>query len=99
MWRTQATGTDLSEVKTLATSFTDWEGTCLAHHGIRGQKWGVRRYQNPDGTLTEEGKRRFGKRLEKYQTRADNWRKNEATMRYGRQHIIIIRDGNSSFIK
>lgn len=31
----------------------------LAHHGIRGQKWGVRRFQNPDGTLTEAGKRRY----------------------------------------
>jgi len=30
----------------------------LMHHGIKGQKWGVRRYQNPDGTLTEEGKLR-----------------------------------------
>lgn len=30
----------------------------LAHHGIKGQKWGVRRYQNPDGSLTEEGKKR-----------------------------------------
>lgn len=31
----------------------------LSHHGILGQKWGIRRYQNPDGTLTEEGKRRL----------------------------------------
>ena len=31
----------------------------LAHHGIKGMKWGVRRYQNPDGTLTDEGKKRY----------------------------------------
>lgn len=34
---------------------------CIAHHGIKGQKWGVRRYQNPDGTLTEYGKHRYKK--------------------------------------
>lgn len=32
----------------------------LAHHGIKGQKWGIRRYQNEDGTFTEEGKKRYG---------------------------------------
>lgn len=32
--------------------------TYLVHHGIKGQKWGVRRYQNEDGTYTEEGKKR-----------------------------------------
>lgn len=30
----------------------------LAHHGVKGQKWGVRRYQNEDGTLTAAGKKR-----------------------------------------
>lgn len=30
----------------------------LYHHGIKGQRWGVRRYQNEDGTLTNAGKRR-----------------------------------------
>lgn len=30
----------------------------LIHHGIKGQKWGVRRYQNEDGSLTEAGKAR-----------------------------------------
>lgn len=32
----------------------------LYHHGIKGQKWGIRRYQNQDGTLTEAGKKRYG---------------------------------------
>lgn len=30
----------------------------LEHHGVLGQKWGIRRYQNKDGSLTAEGKRR-----------------------------------------
>lgn len=33
----------------------------LYHHGILGQKWGVRRYQNTDGTLTEAGKKHYGR--------------------------------------
>jgi RimJ/RimL family protein N-acetyltransferase len=31
----------------------------LYHHGIKGQKWGVRRFQNKDGTLTAEGRQRL----------------------------------------
>ena len=34
--------------------------TYLAHHGIKGQRWGIRRYQNPDGSLTAEGRKRKG---------------------------------------
>lgn len=32
----------------------------LAHHGVEGQKWGVRRWQNPDGSLTPEGRAHYG---------------------------------------
>lgn len=37
----------------------DEDDVYLAHHGIKGQRCGVRRFQNPDGSLTEKGKRRM----------------------------------------
>jgi len=37
----------------------------ISHFGIKGQKWGVRRYQNEDGTYTAAGKKRYSKRQAK----------------------------------
>ena len=31
----------------------------IEHHGIKGQKWGVRRFQNEDGSLTAAGRARY----------------------------------------
>ena len=39
----------------------EMSGYAIVHHGIKGMKWGVRRYQNEDGSLTEAGKRRYNK--------------------------------------
>lgn len=39
----------------------------LAHHGVKGMKWGVRRYENEDGTLTPAGKRRYAKLQRKWE--------------------------------
>lgn len=37
-----------------------WYPDELMHYGVKGQKWGTRRFQNDDGTLTEEGRQRYG---------------------------------------
>lgn len=55
----------------------------LYHHGILGQKWGVRRFQNEDGTLTAAGKRRYADNY------SDSQRKRDEKL-YGRKAVDRI---------
>ena len=55
----------------------------LAHYGVRGQKWGKRRYQNEDGSLTPEGREHYGVSKRYGSSESDDydermsWKKNE----------------------
>ena len=48
-----------NKVRKSGVQHSDYEGEYLAHFGILGMKWGVRRYQNKDGSLTALGRKRY----------------------------------------
>lgn len=63
----------------------------LYHHGIKGQKWGVRNYQNEDGSLTAAGRERYG-----YSSGTESYRKGlkEATVQGGLIGRAIYKNKN-----
>lgn len=54
----------------------DEDESVLEHHGILGMKWGVRRYQNKDGSLTPAGRKRYGDDGQPYKQALDQATKN-----------------------
>ena len=60
----------------------------LIHHGIKGQKWGVRRYQNKDGSLTAEGRSRYNQESQKLRKEDQPYKEsNRIEKYYGIKHI------------
>ena len=53
--------------------------TYLAHYGIKGQRWGIRRFQNEDGSLTAAGRRKYNVNEDGTANLKDGYRKSQNT--------------------
>lgn len=61
------------------------DNNVLVHYGVRGQKWGIRRFQNKDGSLTSAGKKRYSddakdEKTEKVSSKKDRGRMTDAEL-------------------
>ena len=71
----------------------------LYHYGIKGQKWGVRRYQNKDGSLTPAGKKRRSSSDEVRNMSTDELRQKVRRLNNEQRYIDLTKSSSSSVSK
>ena len=70
----------------------------LMHFGVKGMKWGVRRYQNDDGSLTDAGKKRVSKQYKKYAVKGERALDKSYNDRYLKAYNKAADDMNNGMI-
>ena len=71
----------------------------LYHYGIKGQKWGIRRYQNKDGSLTAAGKKRRSSSDEVRNMSTDELRQKVRRLNNEQRYIDLTKSSSSSVSK
>ena len=71
----------------------------LRHWGIKGMRWGVRRYQNPDGTLTAAGKKRYSSSENVRDISTDELRKRVNRLNNEQRYMELTRSSSSGISK
>lgn len=70
----------------------------MYHHGVKGQKWGIRRYQNKDGSLTPEGKKRLSKEYQNYIGKAHKEIDSKEQQRYAKAYGKAVDEMNNGLL-